>query len=55
VNADPKVSDDGGRDRSGDGRVDRGHDVGKGHSVVIDHPGGDHGGGHGHGKGKGRG
>ena len=54
MNADSNVSDDGGQDRSGDGRVDRGHGVGKGHRVVIDHPGGDDG-GHGHGKGRGRG
>jgi hypothetical protein len=40
---------------SGDDRVDKGHGVGKGHRAVIDHPGGDNGGGHGHGKGKGRG
>ena len=55
VDADSNVSDDGGQDRSGDDRVDKGHGVGKGHRVVIDHPGGDHGGGHGRGERKGRG
>jgi hypothetical protein len=55
VDADSNVPDDGGQDRSGAGRVDKGHGVGKGRRVVIDHPGGDNGGGHGHGKGKGRG
>jgi hypothetical protein len=46
---------DGGQDRSGDDRVDKGHGGGKGHRVVIDHPGDDNGGGQGHGKSKGNG